>query len=70
MAVEITKSPNLKVIVCAATHAEALLNELNEDYVVANYRSYEFDGQEKVHALLVHKRTMGMPMPAKRGLLH
>jgi len=67
---EITKSPNFRVVVCAATHAEALLNELNEDYAVANYRSYEFDGQEKVHVLLVHRRTMGVPMPANGKLLH
>lgn len=59
---EITKSPNVRVVVCAATHAEALINEM-EDYVVVNYRSYEFDGQEKVHILLTHKRTLAPQMP-------
>jgi len=67
MSVSITKAPTFRVIHCAASHTETLLNEFEGDYALHQLIPYVFDGSEKVVLVLVHKRTLGMRVQAPNG---
>ena len=65
---DITKNQTFRIVHAYAAHAEALANQLAEDYVLSNINFYVFDGAEKVAMLFVRKApvplTLGARLPA------
>jgi len=66
---DITKNLTFRIVHAAATHAEAVANELAEDFVLSNINFYVFDGAEKVAMLFVRKAPVPLAIPhLRRGL--
>jgi hypothetical protein len=61
MAVEITTISTFRIVYALATHAEAVANELAEDYELWHISFYLSDGMEKVAMLFVKKAPVAVP---------
>ena len=59
----INSKPVFRMVHAAATHAEAVANELAEDYVLSNINFYVLDGAEKVAMLFVKKAPQPVQLP-------
>ena len=60
----ITSKPVFRIVQEGATDAEAVANELADDYVLSNINFYVFAGMEKVAMLFVKKAPQPVQLPA------
>lgn len=66
---ELTKNLTFRIVHAAATHAEAVANELADDYVLSNINFYVLDGVEKVAMLFLRKVPVPLALPhLRRGM--
>ena len=66
---DITRNSVFRIVHAAATHAEAMANELAEDYVLSNINFYVHDGAEKVAMLFVKKAPQPVTFPGNLSKL-
>jgi hypothetical protein len=60
---EITKNQTFRIVHAVGTHAEAVANELADEYVLTGVHFYVFEGVEKVGMMFVRKPTTAVINP-------
>lgn len=63
---EITKNQTFRIVHAVGTHAEAVANDLADEYVLTGVHFYVFEGVEKVGMMFVRKQPVAV-MPGRRG---